>query len=280
MLQICFGTVYAWSFFQTMLVHQSGWTHTETAWAFSIAIFSLGTSAAWAGSALGRLGTQTARPRRQPDVLGRLRHRKRGAVAGPPAALLRGLRRHRRRGHRTRLRNPGGHGGEVVSGPQGLGNRHRRHGLRCRRAASEQRSCTLPRGAHRGRSFPGLPVARDHIRLHSASLQPGVERPGAGEGSRSRPDARGRRGTGIHPALPDVQPVHHHVDRVLLQHRRGHLRHQLSVGVAPGGLGAGGPHRRARGAGGVRSHADRRPVRCATAWAGSSGACCPTASAG
>ncbi len=56
MLQICFGTVYAWSFFQTMLVHQSGWTHTETAWAFSIAIFSLGTSAAWAGSALGRLG--------------------------------------------------------------------------------------------------------------------------------------------------------------------------------------------------------------------------------
>ena len=56
MLQICFGTVYAWSFFQTMLVHQSGWTHTETAWAFSIAIFSLGISAAWAGSALGRLG--------------------------------------------------------------------------------------------------------------------------------------------------------------------------------------------------------------------------------
>ena len=56
MLQVCFGTVYAWSFFQTMLVRQSGWTHTETAWAFSIAIFCLGTSAAWAGSALGRLG--------------------------------------------------------------------------------------------------------------------------------------------------------------------------------------------------------------------------------
>lgn len=56
MLQVCFGTVYAWSFFQTMLVHQSGWTHTETAWAFSIAIFCLGTSAAWAGSALERMG--------------------------------------------------------------------------------------------------------------------------------------------------------------------------------------------------------------------------------
>ena len=55
-LQICFGTVYAWSFFQTMLVRQVGWTHTQTAWAFSIAIFSLGFSAAWAGSMLPRLG--------------------------------------------------------------------------------------------------------------------------------------------------------------------------------------------------------------------------------
>ena len=55
-LQICFGTVYAWSFFQTMLVRQAGWTHTQTAWAFSIAIFSLGVSAAWAGNMLPRLG--------------------------------------------------------------------------------------------------------------------------------------------------------------------------------------------------------------------------------
>ncbi len=55
-LQICFGTVYAWSFFQTMLVRQGGWTHTETAWAFSIAIFSLGVSAAWAGNALPKKG--------------------------------------------------------------------------------------------------------------------------------------------------------------------------------------------------------------------------------
>ena len=55
-LQVCFGTVYAWSFFQTILVHQGGWTHTETAWAFSIAIFTLGVSAAWAGNMLSRLG--------------------------------------------------------------------------------------------------------------------------------------------------------------------------------------------------------------------------------
>ena len=56
LLQICFGTVYAWSFFQTLLVNQLGWSFLDTAWAFSIAIFSLGISAAWAGQALPRLG--------------------------------------------------------------------------------------------------------------------------------------------------------------------------------------------------------------------------------
>ena len=56
LLQICFGTVYAWSFFQSLLVSQLGWTFLDTAWAFSIAIFSLGISAAWAGQALPRLG--------------------------------------------------------------------------------------------------------------------------------------------------------------------------------------------------------------------------------
>ncbi|MYF13600.1 MAG: OFA family MFS transporter [Acidobacteria bacterium] len=55
-LQLCFGTVYAWSFFQTLLVRQLGGTFTETAWAFSIAIFSLGVSAAWAGQVLPRVG--------------------------------------------------------------------------------------------------------------------------------------------------------------------------------------------------------------------------------
>ena len=53
---MCLGTVYAWSFFQTMLVRQSGWTFTQTAWAFSITIFSLGVAAAWAGQALPKYG--------------------------------------------------------------------------------------------------------------------------------------------------------------------------------------------------------------------------------
>ena len=55
-LQVCLGTVYAWSYFQTLLVRQLGWTFTETAWAFSITIFSLGMSAAWAGAALPKYG--------------------------------------------------------------------------------------------------------------------------------------------------------------------------------------------------------------------------------
>ena len=55
-LQVCLGTVYAWSYFQTLLVRQLGWTFTETAWAFSITIFSLGMAAAWAGAALPKFG--------------------------------------------------------------------------------------------------------------------------------------------------------------------------------------------------------------------------------
>ncbi len=55
-LQVCLGTVYAWSFFQTMLVRDFGWTFSQTAAAFSITIFSLGVSAALAGQALPKLG--------------------------------------------------------------------------------------------------------------------------------------------------------------------------------------------------------------------------------
>ena len=55
-VQVCLGTVYAWSFFQTILVRQVGWTFTQTAWAFSITIFSLGVAAAWAGQALPKYG--------------------------------------------------------------------------------------------------------------------------------------------------------------------------------------------------------------------------------
>ena len=56
MLQICFGTVYAWSFFQTMLARQYGWTHTETVLAFCLAIFFLGISAGLSGQLLPRFG--------------------------------------------------------------------------------------------------------------------------------------------------------------------------------------------------------------------------------
>ena len=56
LLQVCLGTVYAWSFFQTMLVRDVGWTFSQTAAAFSITIFTLGVSAALAGQALPRVG--------------------------------------------------------------------------------------------------------------------------------------------------------------------------------------------------------------------------------
>ena len=55
-LQLCLGTVYAWSFFQTMLVRDAGWTFSESAAAFSITIFCVGVSAALAGQALPKVG--------------------------------------------------------------------------------------------------------------------------------------------------------------------------------------------------------------------------------
>lgn len=56
LLQLCLGTVYAWSFFQSLLVKSYRWSYTDTAWAFSLVIFILGASAAWAGMKLSTLG--------------------------------------------------------------------------------------------------------------------------------------------------------------------------------------------------------------------------------
>ena len=55
-LQVCLGTVYAWSYFQKPLVAQYGWANTKVAWAFSLAIFSLGCAAAWGGMKLPKYG--------------------------------------------------------------------------------------------------------------------------------------------------------------------------------------------------------------------------------
>jgi len=56
LLQLCLGTVYAWSYFQSLLVRSYRWSYTDTAWAFSLLILTLGISAAWAGVNLPRFG--------------------------------------------------------------------------------------------------------------------------------------------------------------------------------------------------------------------------------
>ncbi|MDO5608163.1 MAG: OFA family MFS transporter [Capnocytophaga sp.] len=43
------GTVYAWSYFQTPIMQLTDWNNTQTTMAFSLAIFSLGLTASWAG---------------------------------------------------------------------------------------------------------------------------------------------------------------------------------------------------------------------------------------
>ena len=55
-LSLCLGAVYAWSYFQPLLVEEYRWSNTQTSWAFSLDIFFLGLSAAWGGINLPRIG--------------------------------------------------------------------------------------------------------------------------------------------------------------------------------------------------------------------------------
>jgi OFA family oxalate/formate antiporter-like MFS transporter len=55
-LQLFLGTVYAWSYFQQLLVDAYGWANTQVAWTFSLAICFLGLAAAWGGTKLPRYG--------------------------------------------------------------------------------------------------------------------------------------------------------------------------------------------------------------------------------
>ena len=56
LLQLSLGTVYAWSFFQKPIMTANNWTNSQAAWAFSLAIFFLGLSAAWGGINLAKFG--------------------------------------------------------------------------------------------------------------------------------------------------------------------------------------------------------------------------------
>ena len=52
------GTVYAWSFFQSPISENYGWSQSETAWTFSVAILMLGITAAWCGSNIEKFGVK------------------------------------------------------------------------------------------------------------------------------------------------------------------------------------------------------------------------------
>lgn len=52
------GTVYAWSFFQKPISETYGWSQSETAWTFSVAIFMLGITAAWCGGKIEKFGVK------------------------------------------------------------------------------------------------------------------------------------------------------------------------------------------------------------------------------
>jgi len=56
LLQLCLGTVYAWSIFQKPLGSIYGWTKTEVVITFSLAIGFLGMTAAWGGPKIKKYG--------------------------------------------------------------------------------------------------------------------------------------------------------------------------------------------------------------------------------
>jgi len=56
LLQVVLGTVYAWSYFQKLIVMEFGWTHVEVMWIFSLAICSLGLAAAAGGLLMAKVG--------------------------------------------------------------------------------------------------------------------------------------------------------------------------------------------------------------------------------
>jgi OFA family oxalate/formate antiporter-like MFS transporter len=56
LLQLCLGTVYAWSHFSKPLQTAYGWSASQVQLTFSVAICCLGLSAAWGGVNLGRWG--------------------------------------------------------------------------------------------------------------------------------------------------------------------------------------------------------------------------------
>ena len=56
LVHLFLGTVYAWSFFQKTVSETFGWSNSETAWAFSLAIFMLGVTASWGGQNIQKFG--------------------------------------------------------------------------------------------------------------------------------------------------------------------------------------------------------------------------------
>ena len=56
LLQVCLGTVYAWSFFQKPIMAEFGWNNAQVMWIFSLAICFLGLAAAWGGINLAKIG--------------------------------------------------------------------------------------------------------------------------------------------------------------------------------------------------------------------------------
>ena len=141
LLQLCLGTVYAWSFFQNPLREKYDWSNAQVAWVFSIAICFLGIAAAWGGINLARFG-----PRKLAMTgavlfgVGYLVAAFALAIANLPLlylgyGVIGGI------GLGLGYVTPVATVAEVVPGQEGARHGHGRDGLRLRRAPHEQGPC-------------------------------------------------------------------------------------------------------------------------------------------
>jgi len=137
-LQLCLGTVYAWSVFKNPLMTAHGWSQMQVQMTFMILIGMIGISAAFGGGRRGQEGSEIRRHHRRNPL--RRRHDPGGRRGrdGQPLHHVRRLWTHRRPRQRLRLRYTHRHPDPLVPGQARSRDRARRHGLRFRRLLHRQ----------------------------------------------------------------------------------------------------------------------------------------------
>ena len=211
-------------------------------------------------------GRRVPRPHLRPGHSG-------GDSRGRPVEHRDGGAQPARHGRLRRRRTPVATVAKWYPDHKGLAHRHRRDGLRGRRVSPEQGAGAGAGGpvtdGTRRRPVGGVPLLRPRVRLCSLPRQHGAA--GSAGGLRGRRGGeRGNRTGRAAACVPRLSRVRRHVDRVLLQYLRRHLRDQLPVAAPAGCVGARESDRGAGDPGQPTGRPSLPSARSAMGWGG----CC------